>query len=434
MSIELTILTAMVALLALLAVLRPAMLFEYPVAASMLMWFFIIPQAWRIEASGDLNDFEPTLTWGYMILCTACTVIGYMAGKTRRASDSADSFEQLTQTYDVGKLFYGAVILTVLGGGGVGLMYNAASKLQPGEAWTGAIAFYAFIAQLLIYGASLAWLLYLYTGQKRALLVALIGFGVNLPAILFAARRELSFIVVVVFLLGLFFVKNKSISRLIMIPMILAGAIFVNQAGEIRGFIAKNNGSLVTAIAASADDETDKNDQFSEVGSGVSDIAVAHWTGDYLFLTPYYNGLVNLYVPAFIVGRDVKDELKIEADDDDESQYTKFTRGGATRTGFADSFQSIHYFGCLIFLLIAYSMGVLWGRAKSGDIRAQLYYMMLISVSLKVFTESTSVFFSVLPVMFIAMGAVFFFARKSSAKNRELVRSVAQVRLRDAHR
>ncbi|WP_353204018.1 O-antigen polymerase [Sphingomonas sp.] len=434
MSIELTSLTAMVALLAIVAVLRPAMLFEYPVAASVLIWSFILPQAWRIEASGDLNDFEPTLAWGYMILCISCTAIGYWAGRVRTPTTSHNSLEQLSQRYDLNKLFYGAVALTIVGGSGVFLMYRMAATLKVGEAWTGPIAFYAFVAQLLIYGASLAWLLYLYTGDKKALIVSILGFCVNLPAVLFAARRELTFIIVVVFLLGLFFVKKKSVSRLILVPMVLAGGIFINNAGTIRSFIVNNDASLIGAIAANADQDTAAK-EFSEVGSGVSDIAISQWTEQYDLLTPYYNGLINLYIPAFIVGPDFKKQLKVKRDDYEQSKYESFSRGGATHTGFADSFQSLHYFGCLIFLVIAYFMGILWSKARSGDIKSQLYYMMLISVCLKVFTESTSVFFSILPLMFLSMGGVFWYARQRKPSGQH-VSTLAEMHrpLRDAHR
>ena len=433
MSIELTILSAMIALLAVVAALRPATLFEYPVAASVLMWFFILPQAWRIEASGDLNDFEPTLAWGYMILCTACTAIGYLAGRIRTPATSHNSLEKLSQKYDLNKLLYGAVALTAVGGVGVFLTYRTAATMQPGEPWTGPIAFYAFVAQLMTYGASLAWLLYLYTGEKKALLVSIMGFGVNLPAVLFSARRELTFVVVVVFLLGLFFVKNKSLSRLILIPMVLIGSVFINQAGAIRSYIVTNDASLVGAIAANATKDSSEN-EFSEMGSGVSDIAISQWSQEYKFFGPYYNGFVNLYIPAFIVGRDVKDDLKVDMEDYEQSKYESFSRGGATHTGFADSFQSLHYFGCVIFLIISYFMGRLWSKARSGDIRSQLYYMMLISVSLKVFTESTSVFFSVLPLMFLSMGSVFWYARQRQPNARHAT-VLAEMRrpMRDAN-
>ena len=419
MSIQLTILTALVALLALVAFLRPATLFQYPVAASLLMWFFIIPQAWRIEASGALDDYEPTLTWGYMILCTVCTVIGFYAGNARAVATKRNGIEQLLAVYDPARLFHGALALMALGGFAIIMINRMAATMEPGTEWTGAIAFYAFVATLFVYGTALAWLLYLYTKDKKALVLAAGGMAMNVPVILLSARRETAFLLLVILLLGWFFVRKKSLSRLIFIPMILVGSVLVNQAGTLRAYIKTNDATLVDAIAATSNDEVAETPtggaDYSEVGSAIYDITIAKWSENYAFVMPYYNCLISYYVPAFIVGRDVKDGLKAHLDDGSEDKYQRTYWGGATHTGFADSFQAFHYFGCLIFLAIAYIMGSLWKRAMSGDIKAQLYYMMLLSVGLKVFTEATSIFFGILPLMFLSMGGVFWYARRRKA-------------------
>lgn len=411
MSIELIILSGIVAFVAVVGVLRPAILFEYPVAGSLLMWFFIIPQALRIESSGDLNDYEPTNTWVYMILCMICTTVGFIVARAKPRISVAGPMANISNEYDLEKLFHGAVALMTIGGVAVLLVARMAATMEKGEAWTGPIAFYAFIALLFTYGAALAWLLYLYTKQTKSLILAVGGLVATLPTILFYARRELAFIVVIVILLGIFFVRKKVISRIILIPMILIGSVLINKTSDIRSSISTSDTTIVEAIAEASKKEAAESD-FSELGSGVSDIAIASWTGQYSFLSPYYNSFVSLYVPAFIVGHDIKDGLKAEVESRAGAQYTEYSRGGATHTGFADSFQSMHYFGCFIFLIIAYFMGNVWNKANSGDIKAQLYYMMLLSVSLKVFTESTSVFFSILPLMFLSLGAVFWYAKR----------------------
>ena len=414
MSVELTILTGLIGLLALLAMLRPAMLFEYPVAGAMLMWFFLVPQAWRVESSGDMTDFEPSLTWGYMILCVVMTVIGFKAGGIRAPVSGRNDLASLTEKYDLDKLFVGAAALAAVGGVAQILLSREVATMQAGDVWSGPIAFYVMISALLIYGASLGWLLYLYTGSKKALALALIGLAVTTPTILFYARRELAFTVVSIIFLGIWFVKKKPISRLILLPLVLVGATLVNQAGEIRGYIANNDSTLIGALSADELDDSSRNkNKYDEMASGVSDIAIASWSDDYSFMAPYYNTLVQLYVPAFIVGHDVKDGLKDVQTDDDTSTYTKYFATGATRTGFADSFQAFHYLGCLVFLAISYLMGILWKRANSGDIVSQFYYMILLAAGLKVFTESTSIFVGVLPLIFGSTYLIFRYARRS---------------------
>ena len=411
MSVELTILTGLIGVLALFAIVRPSMLFGYPIAAAMLMWFFLIPQAWRIESVGELNDFEPTLTWGYMILCVLMTVIGFVAGGARTPAVNRNTLEALSEKYDLNKLFIGSVALVAIGGFAMIMISREAATMAANEAWTGAIAFYAMISILLIYGACLSWLLYLYTSSLKCLAIAIFGLALTVPTILFGARRELSFTVASIILLGFFFVKGRSVSRLILVPLVLFGGILVNQAGEIRGYISQKDSNLIQAVAASDQQSADTNlKRYDEMASGVSDIAIASWSNDYKLLSPYYNTIVQLYVPAFIFGRDFKNAMR--ADDADSERYSRYFANGATRTGFSDSFQSFHYFGCLIFFAISYCMGILWKNARSGDIVSQFYYMLLLAVGLKVFTESTSIFIGILPLIIGSTFVVFRYAQR----------------------
>lgn len=411
MSFELTILTALVAALALVTIVRPAMLFEYPFAMAVLMWFFIIPQAWRIEADGQFADYQPTLTWSYMILCIVMTVVGFALGKARFAKGERGSFAQLHAEYDTTKLLNGAIVLAIIGGVAVVLMNRLAATMQKGELWGGPIAFYQMLSSLLIYATALGWILYLYTGNKKALAIAIFGLAAQIPPIIYSARRELTFTVFTIFLLGILFVRKKSVSRVILIPLVLAGSVLINQAGAIRSQLYNNNETIFTAIGSKEVLEHEDETAYTEMASGISDIAIANWTNHYMFFTPYFNTLVHAYVPAFIVGKSVKESIKITSRDVDNT-IAQLSYGGSTRTGFADSFQSLHYLGCFIFAAIAFFMGSLWSKARRGHIKSQILYMVMIPAGLKVATESTGVFISIIPLVLISLGSVFLYAKR----------------------
>lgn len=410
MTTELLVLSVIVAMIASVAVIRPKALFQYPVAIALVMWFFILPQAWRIEASGEFLEYQPTLAWSYMILCIVATVVGFLVGRWRSAGAKIGTIAEFEAQYDVSKLVLGAIALAAVGSLASIMTYRTLATMKEGEAWSGPIAFYAFASGLLVFGATLGWILYLYTRNKRALAVALLGLGVMLPPILFSARRELTFEVAAVFLLGLLFVKDKTVSRVVLLPMILLGSVFINQAGAIRSYIKANDANLIEAITSDHINNLEEVDA-PEMGGGVSDISVANWTGTYTYIAPYYNQIIQMYVPKFIVGSDIKDGLKMGFDDDTAS-YKRFSRGGATRTGFSDSFQAFHYFGWIVFFLISYFMGRLWSRARNGQISAQVYYIILISGGMKVITESTAVIITNIPLMLLSVGAVFAYAKK----------------------
>lgn len=414
MSIELMALTTLVASIAIIGIVRPAMLFEYPIAAAMLMWFFIVPQAWKIEASGEMNDYEPTTTWVYVILCTVMLIAGFHISASRTKNIAVEKIGEFGERYDINKLFHGAMVLGIVGALALILMIREAATMEASDQWSGPIAFYVMMASLLVYGSALAWILFLYSGSKKALLLAVSGFAANLPAILFGARRELTFTVACAILLGLFFVKKKSINRLVLVPLILIGSVLVNQAGAIRGQIAAHDSSLLEAMTSQDVRERDADKNYAETASAVSDIALTSWSGEYKFLSPYYNTLVQLYVPAFIVGHNVKDSLKADAnaESDNNTLGSRYFANGATRTGYSDSFLAFHYFGCAIFFFIAYFMGVLWAKSKAGDVMAQFYYIILLPAGLKSITESTSIFLGAMPLIFCSTWLVFRYARR----------------------
>lgn len=410
MTIELVILSILVGAIASLAILRPAMLFEYPVATAALTFVFLLPQARLIESSGDFDEFQPTLMWQYMILCIVLTFVGFTAGKMRGAGSARNGFAQFSAQYDFKRLFAGACVLGFFGAIATFEMNRMAAALAPGEMWTGPLALFAMLSSLLFFAADIAWIIYLYTGSKPALILAVAGLGLNIPTILFSARRELAFAMAVTILLGYFFVRKKSLSRLVILPLLLIGSVLISQAGQIRAFISNNNSSLIGALRE--DEITSGKVSYAELGSGVSDVAIATYSNHYVFIAPYLNSLVQLYVPAFLVGHDFKDGLKLSVEDEAAGTGRRVYFGGSTRTGFGDSFQAFHFFGSLTFFAISFFMGRLWTRAKAGDIKYQLYYIAMLPAGLKVFTESTGVFVATLPFVMVAMGSVFAYAKR----------------------
>ena len=156
MSTALLILTGFMLVLGGLALVRPALLFTYPVAAGLLMLAFIVPQAWVLEQSGAGLELDPPLAWNYMSLCMVALVIGFVsAARARRTTEPGKTFgsEVFFSTYSVDRLLQGCVVLAVIGVSAWILMLRQASTLEEGVLWTGVIALYAALTLLLQYGA-----------------------------------------------------------------------------------------------------------------------------------------------------------------------------------------------------------------------------------------------------------------------------------------
>jgi hypothetical protein len=103
----------------------------------------------------------------------------------------------------------------------------------------------------------------------------------------------------------------------------------------------------------------------------------------------HWNAIVFSYVPAQLVGRDLKESLYLPLADPALDEYLYSPPLGSTSTGFSDSFHSFWYFGCLEFFIVAFIMQRLWWVARGGNLMAQLLYMLFPVQALQVITHDT---------------------------------------------
>lgn len=406
MPLSLVLLTGLVIAVAAVAVVKPSTLFSFPVISCLLLLAFIIPQCWVIVLTGSMNDFDPDLSWTYMLSCVVMTLIGFRLGTASRFKPASGSFSD----FDMRHLSTGAIVSSAIGLVAFVLMLREAATGNYGSQWTGVIALYSLLTSLITLGTTLSWIIYLRNGSKISLANALVGFAIAGGMVLFAARREVAFAIFTSIMLAMVFVRKYRVPRSLILCAGLAGTIFINEVGQIRNYMDTNKTSLMTAVTKI--DLLDVN-SFSaeEVSCAVNDIAIAQWNGRYAFFSGYYNTFVQLYFPAFIFGKDAKDNAKIDDDPNSNPIGVRRESFGATRTGFSSTFIGFHQLGSLVFLVIAYMMGVYWKSATSGNVKAQFYYIALLPSGLKIFTESPEHFVGSLPFIFGSMMIIFAVSR-----------------------
>jgi hypothetical protein len=348
-----------------------------------------------------------------MILCLAFLVFGYFFGRNYSGKPSALQPVETIAAYDLNRINKAAVVMVGIGAASYFMMVRQAAIDDLGSEWTGIATFYAQLVNLLVYGAALAWLVYLKTGNRRSLALAITALVIFLPIVLTAVKREAAFQLVLVIVAGIFFAKRKVPPRVVIIFGCLSGIILLHQVAAIRSYVKLNDSSLIGAIAAG--EATKEFSIFNvtmatEVTSAVTDIAIASSTNEFKPFSSIWNGLAHQYFPAFIFGREAKDSLNIERFADGPLSGRFFWRG-ATRTGFSDSFSDFWYFGAIIFGVIAFVYGRIYRRALAGDIRFQLVYMVLLADGLMVITESVAKFVTALPFIAFSLWLPFYYAR-----------------------
>src|SRR5439155_7493348 len=130
----------------------------------------------------------------------------------------------------------------------------------------------------------------------------------------------------------------------------------------------------------------------AELTNAVYNIGAVSRRMDFDLGAYHWNAIVFSYVPAQLVGHDLKESLMLPLANPAFAEYLYLTPLGSTSTGFSDSFQSFWYFGCLKFFVVAFVMQRLWLASRGGSLMAQLLYMLLPVQALQVITHDTNHF------------------------------------------
>ncbi|MBI1180252.1 MAG: hypothetical protein GC201_06810 [Alphaproteobacteria bacterium] len=395
------------------AIAKPRTVFQYPIVVGFLVAGWLVPQASAVERLHILGNLDLSFVWLYMLGCVLMTVIGFSTGRRVGEARPGSARYSSLDRFDLDRLSLGCLVLIVFGTAAFLAMGRSAAADDLGTEWTGVTALYALLSQALVYGMALAWLVYMRTGHKRMMFLAIGALVIFIPVVLFAVKRSSAFEIAIIFLLGRFFVRGKTPSRAVIAAGAILGIILIHQIGDLREYVKVHNVSVVDALVEGAATEN-----FSvlnlkrapEVSSGAVDIYYTEKTGGYRPFASIWNRLVQQYVPAFILGDKFKNGLKF--DESFKDQY--FSSHGATRTGFSDSFRSFWVFGVFCFFAIAYGFGRLWTGAMAGDIRCQFFYIILLNDGLIAMTESVARFVATLPFVILVTWLPFYVASRGT--------------------
>jgi len=145
-------------------------------------------------------------------------------------------------------------------------------------------------------------------------------------------------------------------------------------------------------------------------------IADVDRSGNFSYGAGYWNQLVFRFVPAQLVGADLKAGLQFYSPRANFSD-TSLPLGvfpGTTITGMADSYQAFGFLGCLFFALPAALFKNLWTAARHRNgLAAQLLYSQSIICAMRSVTHQSVDFLPGLLYNLIFMCLVFWYAKDS---------------------
>lgn len=389
-------------------------LIEFRFAAMTVFLFFVVLPLYGYIRS--VPDGTPAVAT-YSIttfLCILATNIGDRLGRTRSVAPGPRLDER--------DLVGAAIVLLLMGGyffsriGSVSDTY-----LLEGSQLTGVAVAYNFFAQTVKYAFAIATVVYLRFKSGAALALALLALALYSERIFLAGRRGDAADLVAIMLISAWFYRGWLPGRLISTCAIVATVLLLFSTGDYRRLVAGESGlSNVGEIDFWENASGAFATGSSEITTGIRQVEVAQHFRAFDYGLEHWNRLIDNYVPAQLVGTDVKQSLMVRRGLPSIDALGYQTIVGSTRTGVATVFCSFGYFGAIEFGIVAFIMRRIYSSAVAGSAVARFSYMLMFANALHCITHHTSWFVTPWVHLLIFFYPAILYARRRAKRRQSL--------------
>jgi hypothetical protein len=382
---------------------------------------WIIPQFAGLLGNNSLPANGWNLTAFAAFLCLGALMLGYIK-RTK-------PFSYFLWELDYRKLTKFSILASLVGA----FFYYQASRLsaeanfETGGQWSGLITIFVFFGSLLSIGLALALVTHLNVPSKVTLLVVLFDVLLVIDRIIVQGKRSAIAELALIFLMSYWYCLRKIPPRLLIVACLGVGMLYVNSTSDYRKILAAKEVGSPFGVLMGDILSIDFVDNFIgisdgkkssyEVENAIYKVASAYSSGNYDFGFTLLNTISFNFVPAQIVGKDVKDFLSINMSNDNNIVYSREIVTGSTSTGIGDSFESYWFFGCLIFFFIGLLLNKLNRSANIGNVSAQLLIILLMTSGMHAITHTTHLFVVRLIYLAIFLIPMLWWSKKSNLSN-----------------
>lgn len=402
--------------------------FPFWVGMIALGWFF--PQA----VGGYFNHAEfPGNAYSdgmfFAALCTGFLWIGFEHA-VKRTPPAKESW--LDARFNPHKLYYAGAALCLFGFFFQWKLLSLPEEMLAETQPSGLVVKYLFLGNIFKLGFIALWLLYL--SQHRVLVPKMLvfiipGLLLMLDAVVLRGRRASMMNLVSYLVISLWFVRRIAIPRWLIIVGLSLGLVLINGIRTYRLILMDKEAPLSERLseAASADYLSASKRNWDQSGAefknyiyyrqiyadaGIHDFGIVHW-----------NRFVRNYIPAQLVGRDLKKSLMLKPTALDikvlvEEEYGHTFKLGTTVTGYKDAFGSFGWVGVVKFLLVGSIMGGLYRHAMQGAFLGQLLYVYFLAKGMQCVSHGTDGFLVRGWIYFFTLGFPFLLWAKRRASYR----------------
>lgn len=285
-----------------------------------------------------------------------------------------------------------------------------------GTEWSGMITIHAFFTKFMLAGFAVSIVGYYRTKKKIFLFLLFICFLYYFDRVVVHGRRSSMVEVAFLYLLIKIIILKELPSLKIVISGFILLAVFVTVAGDYRYIILgdtylRGTFGIASGVIGRAADvsilesfysifQGDRYDR--EVYNAILAIEYVNRNGLYDFGAFNWNTFIFSFIPAQLVGADLKYSLLIDVNSFlTDSFLLGNIHTGTTFTGFADSYSSFGIFGAVKFFIISFVLKIFMTFARSGSIFHFVALVFLFPAFCLSFTHHTSVFFNNLFFIFV---------------------------------
>ncbi|MEK1855210.1 MAG: hypothetical protein AAAC48_25945 [Phyllobacterium sp.] len=360
---------------------RGERMYQFPFLVGVITFAFVLPQIPALADDPFLPEGAYIRTIAFSIICLAMCWLGWSA--------NAKPFRFFRWDFDEKRLIIAAYLLSITGAYFYFKLSRLPGDVSVGVQMSGAPVVWLFFARFMNYGLAIAALCLARRFSWITLLIIGMDLVFYLDRIVVTGKRAEAVELVVIFALAYWFYRGWVMPRTLVLAGMIAGMFLMSSMSDYRDVTRANRTAIwddVSRIDIAANFDNLLKNGGPEMRNAVLRIYNTEQVMEFDYGLFHWNRLVFNYVPAQLVGERLKESLRFELPSLGR-EYNPLT--GTTETGMADAFSSFWYFGALKFLLLSYVVRRIWVSANTGEMSAQLVYMLSIVPAMHAISHQT---------------------------------------------
>lgn len=346
-------------------------LYEFPFLAAAITFAFVLPQLPGLAVDPFMPAGLYAKTISFLILCLAMCRLGWMPNRQ-------PVMRAFQWQFNERRLLLVSAIMSLIGAYFYYKLSLIPIELAVATQFTGYNVVLVFFSKYLQYGFAVALLCFFNRPSIPAFTIVAVDTMFFLEHILRTGKRGATAELFLLIALALWFKWRRAVPHGLVLAAVLGGTLALTSTADYRQMNVKNDGptlSKITEISVWENFQQILTSGGAEMRNAMYRIHMVDRNQSFDYGAYHWDTLAWNYIPAQIVGQELKFSFMIGIEDQFDRAYNKPT--GTTETGLSDAYASFWYFGAFKFFIIAYLLSRLYGAAMAGHTAPQLFYMQL---------------------------------------------------------